>query len=711
MTYPHLLAFGLHMAIMTDGSFPFPAIGTVHLENSITQHRPIQATERLQVTARPEHLRPHPKGRVFDLVTHVHSGGELVWEETSTFLRMGGLDKLDQPRGATAGGERQPEAATADGARAARAERHVLEAAGRPRPRYAAVSGRPQPDPPLRADRQGVRLPAADRARHVEQGPLPRRARRPAARRGHRRGRVQEADPAAGPVQPSPPRGHADGYDFALSRPKDGAPHLLGKFRPAGRPPDWAVTKPRSARWIVMRRLVIAVLTTALACAVPVLGAGTRASAVPVGAAWQERPATYGVHVTEDVPVTMSDGTVLRVNVYRPANADGTAVERRFPVILTQTPYNKSAPQLGFRNDYLVSHGYVQVVADVRGTGSSQGAWDSFGANEQRDGAELVRWAHSSSRPWSNGDVGLWGVSYAAINQFQTAAQHPAGLKAMFPIVPAGDVYRDVVASGGQIDSGFIPFWLGLVTATGLVPPKYTSVDPASGVGTLLQHAGGAFAFQGPTISDALTGGDKAYDGSFYKLRSPLSVVDEVRVPTFVTGGEYDLFQRGEPMLYERLRANGVPSRLLIGPWTHLQASSGPGLPADGVPSARRAGAAVVRPLPARLGRPDPGHRREAGQLLRDRLRPLAYGVPLAARHRARQGLPSRRHRRTGRTRPAHQRSGDRLGQRRRLPRAGRGTVHPQRVAVDGRSRRRTRLRDRQPAQRPGRNVLRDRSR
>ena len=99
VTYPHLLAFGLHMAIMTDGSFPFPAIGTVHLENSITQHRPIQASEKLQVTARPERLRPHPKGRVFDLVTHVHSGGELVWEETSTFLRMGGVDKLDQPVG------------------------------------------------------------------------------------------------------------------------------------------------------------------------------------------------------------------------------------------------------------------------------------------------------------------------------------------------------------------------------------------------------------------------------------------------------------------------------------------------------------------------------------------------------------------------------------------------------------------------------------
>jgi putative CocE/NonD family hydrolase len=291
------------------------------------------------------------------------------------------------------------------------------------------------------------------------------------------------------------------------------------------------------------------------------------------------------VHVTEDVKVTMSDGAVLRVNVYRPAKPDGTAVRRRFPVVLTQTPYNKSAPQLGFRNDYLVEHGYVQVVADVRGTGSSQGTWDSFGSREQRDGAELVRWAHSRSRPWSNGRVGLWGISYAAINQFFTAARHPAGLRAMFPIVPAGDVYRDVVASGGQVDTGFIPFWLGLVTATGIVPPRYTSVDPANGVGTLLQHAGGAFAFQGPTIGDAMTGGDKSYDGAFYKLRSPLSVVDKVNVPTFVTGGEYDLFQRGEPMLYQRLRANGVPSRLLVGPWTHLQASSGPGLPAGRLPS------------------------------------------------------------------------------------------------------------------------------
>jgi acyl dehydratase len=92
LTYPHLLAFPLHMAIMTDADFPVPAVGTVHLENSITQHRAVSASERLQVTARPQDLRAHPKGRVFDLVTEVHAAGELVWEETSTFLRRGSSD-------------------------------------------------------------------------------------------------------------------------------------------------------------------------------------------------------------------------------------------------------------------------------------------------------------------------------------------------------------------------------------------------------------------------------------------------------------------------------------------------------------------------------------------------------------------------------------------------------------------------------------------
>ena len=80
-----------------------------------------------------------------------------------------------------------------------------------------------------------------------------------------------------------------------------------------------------------------------------------------------------------------------------------------------------------------------------------------------------------------------------------------------------------------------------------------------------------------------MQGGAHAYDGSFYRARSPIEVVDRVRVPTFVVGGWFDLFQRGEPLLYQALRANGVPARLLVGPWYHITA--GQGLPADGVPT------------------------------------------------------------------------------------------------------------------------------
>jgi MaoC like domain len=88
-TYPHMLAFPLHMGIMTDASFPFPAIGTVHVGNTITQHRRIAPTERLDVSASAVNLRPHAKGKVFDLVTTVTSGGETIWESTSNYLRIG----------------------------------------------------------------------------------------------------------------------------------------------------------------------------------------------------------------------------------------------------------------------------------------------------------------------------------------------------------------------------------------------------------------------------------------------------------------------------------------------------------------------------------------------------------------------------------------------------------------------------------------------
>jgi acyl dehydratase len=89
-TYPHVLAFPLHMAVMADGSFPFGAVGLVHVENRVVQHRRIGLGEKLAITVKPTKLQPHPRGRTFSLITDVRVGSQKVWESTSTMLRRGG---------------------------------------------------------------------------------------------------------------------------------------------------------------------------------------------------------------------------------------------------------------------------------------------------------------------------------------------------------------------------------------------------------------------------------------------------------------------------------------------------------------------------------------------------------------------------------------------------------------------------------------------
>jgi len=88
-TYPHVLAFPLHMAVMADGSFPFGAVGLVHVENRIVQHRPIGPGEELKLVVRPTALQPHRSGRTFSLVTEAWIADEKAWESTSTMLRRG----------------------------------------------------------------------------------------------------------------------------------------------------------------------------------------------------------------------------------------------------------------------------------------------------------------------------------------------------------------------------------------------------------------------------------------------------------------------------------------------------------------------------------------------------------------------------------------------------------------------------------------------
>jgi len=92
-TFVHVQAFPLHMALMTDGRFPFGAVGLVHLRNRITQLRPLGADERYDLRVHTMPIQPHPKGKTFTIVSEAYVDGELVWQDASTMLRRGKGDK------------------------------------------------------------------------------------------------------------------------------------------------------------------------------------------------------------------------------------------------------------------------------------------------------------------------------------------------------------------------------------------------------------------------------------------------------------------------------------------------------------------------------------------------------------------------------------------------------------------------------------------
>jgi putative CocE/NonD family hydrolase len=314
-------------------------------------------------------------------------------------------------------------------------------------------------------------------------------------------------------------------------------------------------------------------LATALMMAAAVLAAG------------EALAATTSYNVTSGVRITMNDGVVLDSDEYVPT--EGCPC----PTILVQTPYGKSSSAVAEGNPIFPSNGYAMLVVDVRGTGASEGMWDSFGALEQGDSATLVQWA--ASRPFSNGVIGLSGVSYGAINQFLTVEQPGTeAVKAIFPIVPMADAYRDVTWAGGTEDSGFIPLWLGLVNALAMIPAQDSLSQPNIALNAESQHVLDLGQFAGPVVLDAALGGfemmlptmlqtypDQAYDGAFYQLRSPIRNISKVRVPTFIVGGTWDLFQRGEPILFRALKLSRAKKKLMIGPWYHTTA--GAGLTAD----------------------------------------------------------------------------------------------------------------------------------
>lgn len=286
-----------------------------------------------------------------------------------------------------------------------------------------------------------------------------------------------------------------------------------------------------------------------------------------------------------DVPITMSDGVVLRANVYLPSSTG------RFPTLLTVTGYNKDAgsptgecansASQGIAGDEpaLAEKGFAVMVMDDRGTGDSGGKWESWGERTQQDYKEVLDWIQAQS--WSNGSVATTGESYMGITSLLIAEADaarvkegkPRAVKAVWADIPMADAYRDVTFQGGSVDTGFIPLWLGLVTALSDLPPASAAENPEEAARVYIEHILGGAEFSGEHVLGATLGEEAAYDGPFYRLRSPVVRAGEITVPVVIQGGWWDLFQRGEPLLWEALK-NSKDRVLFMSP--HYHVTSGP---------------------------------------------------------------------------------------------------------------------------------------
>ncbi len=196
-----------------------------------------------------------------------------------------------------------------------------------------------------------------------------------------------------------------------------------------------------------------------------------------------------GIRVDRDVEVRARDGVVLRVNVHRPE------AEGRYPVLMCAQPYGKDVlpgrrrrggyrPPLQYRlmpqtvpfthsawtgweapdPGFWVPRGYVVIYCDLRGWGRSDGVGELMSEQEARDGHDLVEWA--AMQAWSNGRVGLNGVSYLAMSQWAAASARPPHLAAICPWEGLTDFYRDWGRPGGIREDGFVVVFnrvLGLV--------------------------------------------------------------------------------------------------------------------------------------------------------------------------------------------------------------------------------------------------------
>lgn len=274
----------------------------------------------------------------------------------------------------------------------------------------------------------------------------------------------------------------------------------------------------------------------------------------------------------------MRDGVVLRADVWRPDKPG------RFPVLLTRTPYDKTHPRISFSASLdprrVVPHDYVMVYQDTRGRFASDGDPNDLSHATAEDGYDTVEWA--ADLPYSDGNVGMFGVSYMALTQWTAALSHPPHLRAIVPQQYGDDRLQ---FPGRSIGLAFNLAWVigqsietltkraerGEDVSSLLHDSQVALNDLRSACEAVPLRGGLPFIHEVSPLYDAWLDAYVAAE----RPRGLMPRVGEVDVPVFNIGGWYDPWCRNttENFLASRPDArSSTPARkLMVGPWAHGQ--------------------------------------------------------------------------------------------------------------------------------------------
>jgi uncharacterized protein len=255
------------------------------------------------------------------------------------------------------------------------------------------------------------------------------------------------------------------------------------------------------------------------------------------------------------------DGTLLSVNVHLP---DGPGP---FPAVIDYSGYDPSAPGGPPQEAAaFLFQGYAVIGVNMRGSGCSGGSFDYFETLQSLDGYDAVEAV--AAQPWSNGDVGMVGISYPGISQLFVAATQPPHLRAITPLSVIADTYRSTLFPGGIRNEGFALPWAAERQAAAQ-PAARPWARQRIAEGDVVCERNQLLRLQSRDLVAEITP-DRYYEAAGDAL-APRTFVDRITVPVFLSGQFQDEQTGGHFSTMVRDFGSSPVVRVLLTNGTHVE--------------------------------------------------------------------------------------------------------------------------------------------